>query len=547
MIRLQFLFTLIYLFYIGNNDSVAQNPSWSWARCANGTTSGQTVAIDASGNAYVAGFFESLTITFGSYTLTNAGSGNIYIIKYDANGNVLWAKSEGGTGFDKSFSLAVDISGNVYMTGYFSSPTIAFGSYTLYNPISYNVFLVKYDSSGNVLWAKSAANGNAIGQSVAVDALGDVCITGGFTSAIITFDAYTLTNINPDTSDIFLVKYNSDGNVLWAKSAGGTNYEYSKSVTVDSSGNAYITGSFVSSTINFDSYTLTNEGGKDIFLAKYNAHGAVLWAKSIDGTSDEFGNSVATDKSGSAYLTGDFVSSTLSIGSYILTNKGECDILLVKYGANGNVIWAKGIGGTLCDWANSIAVDAEGNVYITGSFMSGSITFDSDTLTNTNAGTSDIFLVKYNSGGNVLWVKSAGGTDSDGGNSVATDASGSTCIVGNFNSPTMILGSDTLRKADQTDMFVAKIKGGNMGINEFHESKNIFIYPDPSSDNISIESHLEPNHLLLTIYNFSGQIVWSKIINQSITTININALPKGMYMVKLVSNNGIQVGKFVKQ
>jgi hypothetical protein len=219
------LFAVISSLCFLSTISYAQTPNWTWAKTAGGTSDDYSfsVAMDASGNTYVAGTFVSSTITFGTYTLTNAGICDMFVAKYDANGNVLWAKSEGGTAADEALSVAVDASGNIYMAGYFESPTITFGSYTLINTTTGSnlgdISLTKYDANGNVLWAKSAGGTQGdIAYSIAVDASGNTYMTGYFYSPILTIGSYTLTNAGID--DAFLAKYDANGNVLWAESAG---------------------------------------------------------------------------------------------------------------------------------------------------------------------------------------------------------------------------------------------------------------------------------------------------------------------------------------
>jgi len=275
MKKLIFYFCLFLISIISVN---AQTPNWQWAKSAGGTGSafGLLVSTDAIGNVFMTGYFKSPTITFGTTTLTNAGSNDIFIVKYDATGIVLWAKSVGGAYDDRGQSVSTDASGNVFMTGYFISPTISFGTTTLTNTYASNLysdfFIVKYDSSGNVLWAKSAG-GTAYdtGMSVSTDAIGNVFITGIYYSPTITFGITTLTNAN-NVADIFIVKYDASGNVLWAKSAGGTGYDEGYAVSTDTSGNVFLTGNFGSPNINFGTTTLTNADTtgsfRDIFIAK---------------------------------------------------------------------------------------------------------------------------------------------------------------------------------------------------------------------------------------------------------------------------------------
>jgi hypothetical protein len=542
-------------FFLNPNDDRRYHAvyftGWLWAKSAGGTAAeaGNSVATDASGNAYVTGWFNSPTLTFGSHTLTNSGSGlpDIFLAKYDTSGNVLWAKSAEGINEDIGYSVAVDASGNAYVSGYFISPTLTFGSDTLTNSGGDAIFLAKYDASGNVLWAKSAGGtGGEVGYSysVAVDASGNAYLTGYFYSFTITFGYNTLTNAGYD--DIFLVKYDAGGNVLWAKSAGGTGYESGNSVAVDASGSAYVTGYYSSPSVIFGSDTLTNPGNGDIFLAKYDAGGNILWAKSAGGTGGGGGNSVAVDASGNAYVTGYYSSPAIIFGSDTLTNVGDYDIFLAKYDAGGNVLWAKCAGGFINESGSSVTLDASGNAYVTGWFNSQTLTFGSDTLTNVDNG--DIFLAKYDAGGNVLWAKSAGGNNVDIGQSAAMDASGNAYVTGWFNSQTLTFGLDTLTNTGAADIFLAKIKSSsNLGFNEPTNTFGLSIYPNPAADKISIQTSGTAYNSNLSIRNLNGQQLMQQEITDPTTTIDVSTLPSGIYLVKVIGENGVQVGKFVKQ
>ena len=449
--------------------TLSQAPDFQWAKSAGGSAEdvAYSVSTDASGNSYVTGYFTSTTITFGSTTLTSAGSNDIYIVKYDASGNIIWAKNAGGNGQDIAESVVTDSTGNILIAGYFASSSITFGSTTLTNAGSCDMFIVKYGSNGNVLWAKSAGGSFLdFAQSVSTDANGNILVAGSFNSSTITFGSTTLTNVGSNTKDLFLVKYDSNGNVLWAEGAGGTSHDEANSVSTDVSGNVYIAGSFSSSSITFGSTTLTNPGPSskaDMFLVKYDASGNVLWAKSVvgSGSSTDYATSVTADISGNIYVAGNFNSPTITFGSTTLTNAVNTDnfedIFLVKYDVNGNVIWAKSGGASDEDHVASAKTDSFGNLYLAGYFRSSSIIFGSTTLTNANAPTGDVLIVKYDSNGNVIWAKSAGGSNNDYAWYVATDASNNIFITGNFSSSIITFGSTTLNNSGANDIFLAKL------------------------------------------------------------------------------------------
>ena len=523
----------------------AQTPNWQWAKSAGGTGSafGLIVSTDAIGNVFMTGYFKSPTITFGTTTLTNAGSNDIFIVKYDATGNVLWAKSVGGAYDERGQSVSTDASGNVFMTGYFISPTISFGTTTLTNTYASNLysdfFIVKYDTSGNVLWAKSAEGAyDDSGQSVSTDASGNVFITGIYYSPTITFGTTTLTKANPTSnySDIFIVKYDASGNMLWATSAeDGLFNDDGRSLSTDASGNVFIAGYFASPTITFGTTTLTNTNSSwDIFIVKYDSSGNVLWAKSAGGTAYDIGNSVSTDAIGNVFMTGIYYSPTITFGITTLTNANNvADIFIVKYDASGNVLWAKSAEGTWYDLSYGVCTDVIGNVFITGAFYSPTITFGTTTLTNVNAA-NDIFIVKYDASGNVLWAKSAGGTGYDEGYAVSTDASGNVFLTGNFGSPNINFGTTTLTNTDTTgsfrDIFIAKLDG-TTGTNDI-KNANIKIYPNPTNNIINIEGLTKNENNTIQIFDVQGKLVITKNISEK-GTIDLSELNKGVYVIKI--------------
>jgi len=219
--------------------------------------------------------------------------------------------------------------GNVYVTGKFESSSFAFGTNILTNTGSESVFLAKYDSGGNVLWAKSASGTTVdVSLSVTADKNGNAIITGYYYSPVITFDTISLSPVGGD--DIFIVKYDPGGNVLWARSAGGINFDAGYCVTADAGGSVYITGHFNSPAMNFGATTLATAGDQDLFLVKYDPAGNLLWAKSAGGTIDDMGKSLSTDGGGNLFITGYYRSNAISFGSTTLTNAGSSNMFIAK-------------------------------------------------------------------------------------------------------------------------------------------------------------------------------------------------------------------------
>lgn len=288
-----------------------------------------------------------------------------------------WAKSVGDAGEEHSVGIGTDGDGNVYTVGYF------FGT-------------VDFDPGAGIQDLTSAGS-----------------------------------------SDIFITKFNSAGNFIWARRIGGTNFDICYGTTVDAFGNVYTTGSF-EGTIDFDPgagvQNLVSAGG-DVYISKIDANGNYVWAKSIGGRSTDRGTGIAVDASGNVYTAGCFrgtVDFDPGTGSYPLTSAGYYDILVSKLDAAGNFVWARKMGGANDDIASSIALDGAGNVYTTGTFSS---TADFDPGAGTQNLTSvsffdDVFISKLDAAGNFVWAKSYGNSNPDYSPALTVDASGNIYATG---------------------------------------------------------------------------------------------------------------------
>jgi hypothetical protein len=219
----------------------------------------------------------------------------------------------------------------VLVTGYFRE-SADFGGTTLTSAGEYDVFVAKYDAAGNVLWAKSAGGESEVtaGSGVATDGLGNVFLTGAFGGSA-TFGDSTLTSAGD--REVFVAKYHAFGNVLWAKSAGGVELDVGLGIATDVSGNVFLTGA-IGDSATFGGTTLTSAGDRDVFVAKYDAFGNVLWAESAGGISIDDGYGVATDGSSNVLVTGYFEDSA-DFGGTTLTSAGYRAIFVIKMGPNG--------------------------------------------------------------------------------------------------------------------------------------------------------------------------------------------------------------------
>jgi hypothetical protein len=367
------------------------NGNWLWAQKAGGTgfDRGLSVAADGAGNVYLAGYFGG-TASFGSNTLVSSGSSDAFVAKLDANGNWLWAKQAGGTGFEQAGSVTVGSAGVVYVAGQFDGIAL-FGTNTLLSAGSSDAFVAKLDANGNWLWAKQAGGPffDHAG-SVAVDGTGNIYVAGQFQATA----AFGTTALDSSGGvDAFVAKLDASGNWLWAKRAGGTSNDAAYSVALDGSGNVYFAGWF-SGTASFGTNTLAGSDNSGTFVAKLDASGNWLWVRYAGGSNIYGVASLATDIAGNIYFGGGF-DGTTSFGPNTLVSSGSFDAFIAKLDASGNWLWARSAGGAIADSAFSVAVDGGGNVYLAG-YFGGTASFGSRTMVS--SGGYDAFVAQLDTG-----------------------------------------------------------------------------------------------------------------------------------------------------
>jgi hypothetical protein len=512
---------------VGTTDAfiAKYNPNgsllWATKFGDNGSKSARSIAGDAYNNVYVTGSSNGTLTNFYnasgssvSLTLANASTDS-FLVKYNPNGEVLWASQIGGAGVDNGYRVTLDSYGNVYIIGnYASNPMIFYNAsgsgvtqtQTLTNAGSTDVFVAKYNPSGAVLWAAQIAGaGSEIGYGVTSDAYGNIYLTGQYVSNPITFynasgsgvtQSQTLTNAGiAGTIDAFIAKYNPSGAVLWAAQIAGAGSDIGNVVTSDAYGNIYVNGQYASNPITFynasgsgvtQTQTLTNAGSNDVFIAKYNPSGAVSWAAKIAGAGNDVGSGIKTDSNGNIFVTGSYSSVSNPITFYnasgsgvletkTLTNTGNNDAYIAKYNPSGAIVWAAQIDCAGSDAGNGVTSDAYGNIYLTGQYGSNPITFYNasgsgvtKTQTLTNAGSNDAFIAKYNPSGAVLWAAQIGGTTTDAGNGVTTDASANVYVTGTYSSNSVAVLSAIYVYLSATPYGV---NGVSIGINGFAGKK----------------------------------------------------------------------------
>jgi Beta-propeller repeat len=443
---------------------------------ASGGSQSQGIAVDNSGNIYITGYFGG-SVTFGTTTLVSAGGADVFIVKYDSGGNVVWARRAGGTTVDYGHAIAVSGGGDVYVMGYFmgtsnfNNPS-APGSNEITSAGSDDIFLAKYDNSGTFQWAKRAGGSSSdIGYGLAVSG-SEIYITGYFSSTA-NFNTPSASGgimiTSVGSSDIFLAKYNDAGTLLWARRAGGASGDGGSGVAI-SGNDVYITGYF-RQTADFSTSSITSAGAlsPDIFIAKYNDAGTLLWARRAGGAGTDFGNGIAVSGNGICITgninagTANFNTPSASGSNEISTPGGNANAFLAQYDFNGTFLWARRAGSFPIAIGYGVAASGSG-IYMTGYFRTGAnfntpfVNFNH--IESAGGGTSqDIFLAKFDDSGTFQWARRAGGTAEDYGYGVAVLGSdiymsGVFRGTANFNTPSAP-GSNELSTTGG-DAFVAR-------------------------------------------------------------------------------------------
>jgi hypothetical protein len=340
-----------------------------------GFDKGSAITTDGEGNTLITGYFQG-TATFGGTDLVSAGFKDIFIAKTDNQGNFLWAIKAGGSFEDEGLGIVTDSSNNIIVTGFFFE-SATFEDTTLTSDGSYDIFVVKYDAEGNLLWARSDGGSSLDrGYAISVDGLGNSYTTGYFSSTASIGDSI-FTSVGQD--DIFIVKYDVDGAFIWAEQVGGQFFDQGYSITTDPEGNAIVTGRF-SGSVDFGDTTLTSTRLFNTFITKYDANGNYLWARKAGGK-DDFAFGITSDAQGNSLVTGYF-QETGNFNGILLTSAGSGDIFIAKYDQDGSLLWVRQAGGDDLDMGYCITTDDEGNTSVSGFFV-GTATFEDTTLTST--------------------------------------------------------------------------------------------------------------------------------------------------------------------
>ncbi|MEO8148560.1 MAG: T9SS type A sorting domain-containing protein [Bacteroidia bacterium] len=533
---------IILLFFF--LSSIAPNGysqmQWSWVNSQSGSASqigAPKVVAGANGNFYLTGSFDG-TRMFGTYALTSIGNSDAFIARYDNQGNCLWANSYGvpkPNASTFSNAVAVDGNGDVYIAGTFTDTMVVSGI-TLYPYGIVDMFLIKLNQSGNVIWAKSFGGGSADHASaLAIDPQNNIYLSGTFFWKCYFGPNDSIGNNTPN-DQIFITRINPGGQVEWVVEAGGNQSDQCAGISF-SNNSLSLTGTIAGTCI-FGSHTVTTVNS-DAFIAGYDTAGNNNWVKVISGPISDFGAGVSKDSYGNSYVTG-LCMQGVSFGSGVTLSCGNfLQVFIAKYNATGVCQWAKkgGNPGVPTNGIGGISTDINGYSVITGTFE-GSATFG--TFTIPSSGTQDAFIVKYSPSGNCQYFLKGGGVGQDNGYSCTWLPTNEFIVAGTYKN-TANFGSISVNTPAATTyaIYLGLLPGFYTGIDNIIPSSAGFAYPNPAVNSITIANDYLKDGTKVSLINSIGQTLFTETnFNKSgDLIIDTGGFPSGIYTVMITSES----------
>ncbi len=519
---------ILYFLVIGY-FTYSQNTSLEWSTQASVVSEGRVCTVDNLGNIFIVGSIE----------------GGMYFTKIDSIGNNLWEKQFiSGSPTDGGFSIICDSENNVLIAGAFRE-TIHFQDTILTALDVCDIFIVKFDNDGEFIWAKSeGGNSWDWGYSLCVDINDNLYVTGYFYETAY-FSGHTVTANY--SSDIFIAKYTSDGQFVWIKHYGGEEDFFANSgnsIIADSNSNIYVTGRF-GGNISFGNYNFTSDGSRDVFLMKMDLNGNIIWVRAFGSQSHwDNGFSVATDILGNVYVTADFYN-TVTIDGTTITTSEDDPTLIAKFNNSGVLCWMNYIINT--GWSSTnrynkaIFVNNPNNVYVYGTYRSSYVFNDSNY---------DIFLVKYNENGALQWHETYTGNDSNKGNFITSARDSAMYLLGSY-SDTLLL-SDGILFSEFNTSYLGKIydltydSTYTNNIDPYNnESDEIKIYPNPTNQYVDI-IYYDLQYCTLKLIDIQGKILKNIKCESNQISLDLTSINSGLYYLIFINGNMVMTKKIVK-
>jgi hypothetical protein len=514
---------------------------------------GYAITTDEEGNLFTSGYFRH-EVDFdpspgSAEILTAIGVNDIFVHKMSAQGDLQWVRQMGGNGF--GYAMQVDQDGNIYLTGSFNeSEPMDFNPGTPGGVLNANgeidVFMLKMDPNGNLLWVKQiGGTGYDYGWDLRLDQEGNPVFLGTFENTIDLDPGRDMIEVTSSGGfDFFVVKLDPDGNLIWEDHFGGPGNEVAGAIDIDSESNILVTGSF-SETVDFDPgrgvESRTSAGENDAFLLKLDENGELVWINSMNNALRAAGLTLAVDQNDDVYMASYFEDKLdCDPGPQVneLVAFDALDVAVQKFDPNGNMQWAKHWGGLGNDFAQDMYVDAQGNIFCTGYFEE-SIALDPHPARKfiLSNGSFDMFTLALQPNGQLLWATGQGGDNQDLAYAITIDFRGGIYTTGFFNG-TMDAdpgpGTDLIRSAGNDDIFIGKWQGMTVSVEE-PALMDMTLYPNPGAGPFVLE-FTEPIEGTVSLYDAQGKTIKHWSIHGKKTRLDVQ-LPSGTYWVMVETKN----------
>ncbi len=521
-------------------------------------------AVDVEDNVYLAGYTSSTTaIADGGYQNTYGGGAfDAFLAKFNSDGIRLWATYYGGSDLDAGRSCAV-YGTDVYLAGQtLSTNGIASGGHQNTNGGSMDVFLVKFDGSGQRQWGTYyGGDGQEMGTRCAVDPVGNICLvatTQSSTTPTAIASGGHQNTYGGGNYDAFLVKFNSTGSRLWGSYYGGWGNDTGNGCATDANGNVFLSGqTFSTQGIAIAGYDTVPGPSSDAFLVKFDPNGVRQWGTYYAGENGGgYGHACAADADGNVYLAGQTQSATgVANGGHQNTYGGVTDAYLVKFNSIGQRLWGTYYGGPLNELAYFCVADSSSNVYITGWAQSLEGIADGGHQNTYGGGTFDAFLAKFDAGGTRLWATYYGGDQDDQAWVCALDGTEAVYMSGNTASLSGIAdgGHQNTFGGGNHDTFLVKFNADNgtaIGPDHSEASADMTLRPNPTSGPLVLTVGTGSNVRRVIVLDAIGRIVTSRSLDtvQGMITLELEGVVDGLYFVQAEFADGRRsVARVVKE
>lgn len=536
------------------NKVMTQETNFSWAKTFGGSgyIYEEDFDFDNNGNIYITGYFEgTIDVDPGAskVNLTSVGKSDMVIIKLNDKGEYVWAKNIGSSGLDSGQGLKVTLNGDVIITGFFEL-TVDFDPSANKSELKSNgskdVFILKMDKDGNYKWAVSLGNNSLQeGSDIEVDKLGNIIAVGNV-SGTIDFDPGSgkFEIFGGSVWDAYVLKLDANGKFIWAKRIGSGDNDTVRNIVLDSEDNIVISGTF-SGTVDFDPGSNTvnkyGAGTADAYALKLTKDGNFVWVHNMTGSGFDTYLGMDIDKNNNIALVllfTDNIDMNPSGTAAKFTSKGAEDVIVMKLKSNGNMDWAKQIGGENIDWCHDVNFDNDGNVLAVGFFYNDCFFGDNNHKLTSN-GIEDGFLSKFSSSGNIIWEKQIGGKSSDGLNLVKVNGNNEIFLGGNAYGKVDLNPESGVYNytPDGTDAYIVKLDQNTTST--FDQSLQSFIIsPNPTKDFFVI-NNTNNEISTISIFDLQGRMSKSYVNINNLNYFSVLDLKAGIYLVQIRNLKGV--------